>query len=125
MGATIRVNPQWVMESADSPRYAQEPRGKVGKGRDGGAARMTRLMYLRMNPRTHTAVWLGAAGGLRLKTVTQFLSAHRLCGPAGQQPLLLQYALWLNDGHSDAGIERFDPLVAGRDLKARGARCRC
>ena len=55
-GATIQVNPEWD-GSPDTPRYAQVT-GRVGpEGRtpllDG------ELVYLRLNPRTHSVFGLG------------------------------------------------------------------
>ena len=91
-GATIRVNAQWDGQ-ADSPRYAQTT-GKVGKD-SLVELRDDELMYLRMNPRTHTPFGLGPLE-VAFETVNQFLSAHRYAARLASNSVV-QYALWLND----------------------------
>jgi len=91
-GATIRVNAQWDGQ-ADSPRYAQTT-GKVGKD-SLVELRDDELMYLRMNPRTHTPFGLGPLE-IAFETVNQFLSAHRYAARLASNSVV-QYALWLND----------------------------
>jgi HK97 family phage portal protein len=91
-GATIRVNPQWD-GSRDSPRYAQTT-GKMGKDAM-VELRDDELMYLRMNPRTHTPFGLGPLE-VAFETVNQFLSAHRYAGRLASNSVV-QYALWLNE----------------------------
>lgn len=91
-GATIRVNAHWD-GNPDQPRYAQTT-GKMGKDAT-VELRDDELMYLRMNPRTHTPFGLGPLE-VAFETVNQFLSAHRYAGRLASNSVV-QYALWLND----------------------------
>ncbi len=55
-GATIQVNPEWEGDP-ETPRYAQV---KAQIGAEGGTPLLDReLMYLRLNPRSHTVFGLG------------------------------------------------------------------
>jgi HK97 family phage portal protein len=91
-GATIQINPKWD-GSATSPRYAQ------ATGLAGSAGliplRDDELIYLRMNPRTHTPFGLGPLE-VAFETVNAFLSAHRFAGKLASNAVV-QYALWLNE----------------------------
>ncbi len=91
-GATIRINPRWDGR-ADSPRYAQAT-GLVGSE---GLIPLNddELLYLRMNPRTHTPFGLGPLE-VAFETVNSFLSAHRFAGKLASNAVV-QYALWLNE----------------------------
>ena len=53
------------------------------------------LMYMRMNPRTHTPFGLGPLE-VAFETVNSLLSAHRFAGKLASNAVV-QYALWLNE----------------------------
>ncbi len=53
------------------------------------------LMYIRMNPRTHTPFGLGPLE-VAFETVNSFLSAQRFAGKLASNAVV-QYALWLNE----------------------------
>ncbi len=91
-GATIRIDPQWD-GSPGSIRFAQAT-GLAGTGaliplRD------DQLIYVRMNPRSHTPFGLGPLE-VAFETVNAFLSAHRFAGKLASNAVV-QYALWLNE----------------------------
>ncbi len=90
--ATIEVNSGWD-GSAESPRWAQ----RTGLAGTGGQVllRDDELMYLRMNPRTHTPFGLGPLE-VAFETVTSFLAAHRFAGRLASNAVS-QYALWMNE----------------------------
>jgi phage portal protein BeeE len=91
-GATIRINPKWDGRP-DSPRYVQAT-GLMGSE---GLIPLNddELIYLRMNPRTHTPFGLGPLE-VAFETVNTFLSAHRFAGKLASNSVV-QYALWLNE----------------------------
>src|SRR5271157_1828912 len=91
-GATIRINPKWDGKP-DSPRYAQA----TGLAGSEGLIPLNddELIYLRMNPRTHTPFGLGPLE-VAFETVNTFLSAHRFSGKLASNSVV-QYALWLNE----------------------------
>jgi HK97 family phage portal protein len=91
-GATIMINPKWD-GSADSPRYAQQ----TGLGGSTGLISLNddQLIYLRLNPRTHTPFGLGSLE-VAFETVNTFLSAHRFAGKLASNAVV-QYALWLDE----------------------------
>jgi HK97 family phage portal protein len=95
-GATIQLNAKWD-GNPDSPRYAQNT-NRVGPG-----AQIplydNELMYLRMNPRSHTPFGLGPLE-VAFETVNSFLAAHRYAGRLASNSVV-QYALWLNDATPD------------------------
>ena len=91
-GATIRINPKWD-GSPGSQRYAQATAlagsaGLIPLNDD-------QLIYLRMNPRTHTPFGLGPLE-VAFETVNTFLAAHRFAGKLASNSVV-QYALWLNE----------------------------
>ena len=90
-GATIQVNTQWD-GSPGGHRYAQVT-GLTGAG---GKILLAddELMYLRMNPRTHTPFGLGPLE-VAFETVNSFLGAHRFAGKLASNAVM-QYALWMN-----------------------------
>ncbi len=91
-GASIQVNAKWSGR-ADDPRYAQVT-GKLGK--DGLVPLLDdELMYVRLNPRSHTVFGLGKVE-VAFESISNFLQAHRY---AGRLPgnSVAQYALWLNE----------------------------
>src|ERR1700712_2842228 len=101
-GATIQIDNGWSGDP-EKPRYAQT-NGRPG--RDGlTALRDDELMYLRLNPRTHTPFGLGRLE-VAFETVNQFLSAHRYAGRLASNSVV-QYALWLNE----ATPEQHDRLI--------------
>ncbi len=99
-GATIQLNPRWNGD-ADSPRYAQRT-GGIGPEAT-VSLRDDQLIYLRMNPRTHTPFGLGPLE-VAFETVNSFLSAHRFAGKLASNAVV-QYALWINEA-SPANHER-------------------
>jgi len=91
-GATIQIDPRWDGK-AESVRYAQTTGlpGAEGKIR----LRDDQLIYIRMNPRSHTPFGLGPLE-VAFETVNSFLSAHRFAGSLASNAVV-QYALWLNE----------------------------
>jgi HK97 family phage portal protein len=101
-GATIQVDSRWQGDLS-KPRYAQ---ATGGIGADSQIAlRDDELMYIRLNPRTHTPFGLGRLE-VAFETVNQFLSAHRYAGRLASNSVV-QYALWLNE----ATPEQHDRLI--------------
>ncbi|RSL17023.1 HK97 family phage portal protein [Edaphobacter aggregans] len=101
-GATIQIDSRWDGDP-EKPRYAQAT-GQLG--RDGLVPLLDdELMYLRLNPRTHTPFGLGRLE-VAFETVNQFLSANRYAGRLASNSVV-QYALWLNE----ATPEQHDRLI--------------
>jgi HK97 family phage portal protein len=101
-GATIQIDSKWDGDPA-KPRYAQAT-GQMG--REGLIPLLDdELMYLRLNPRTHTPFGLGRLE-VAFETVNQFLSANRYAGRLASNSVV-QYALWLNE----ATPEQHDRLI--------------
>jgi phage portal protein BeeE len=91
-GATVQVNASWNGDPAQ-PRYAQLT-GRWGK--DASTPLLdSELMYIRLNPRTHTVFGLGKLE-VAFETVSQFLQAHRYAGRLAANSVV-QYALWMQD----------------------------
>jgi HK97 family phage portal protein len=91
-GASIQVNAKWSGR-ADDPRYAQVT-GKLGK--DALVPLLDdELMYVRLNPRTHTVFGLGKVE-VAFESISNFLQAHRYAGRLASNSVV-QYALWLNE----------------------------
>jgi phage portal protein BeeE len=108
-GATIRIDSRWDGDLA-RPRYAQA--AAVAGSSESVASRDSliplrddELMYLRLNPRTHTPFGLGRLE-VAFETVNQFLSANRYAGRLASNSVV-QYALWLNE----ATPEQHDRLI--------------
>ena len=105
-GATIQIDVKWDGDPA-KPRYAQ-CNSQFG-GQLGADARISllddELMYLRLNPRSHTPFGLGRLE-VAFETVNQLLSASRYAGKLASNSAA-QYAVWLND----ATPEEHDRLV--------------
>jgi len=95
-GATIQLNAKWNGQP-DSPRYAQNT-NRVGPGSQ-IPLRDDELMYLRVNPRSHTPFGLGPLE-VAFETVNTFLAAHRHAGRLASNSVV-QYALWLNETTPD------------------------
>lgn len=95
-GATIQVNPAWTgraQGSTEEPRYAQVT-GRLGDGAT-VPLRDDELMYVRLNPRTHTVFGLGKLE-VAFETISQFMSSHRYAGRLASNSVV-QYALWMNE----------------------------
>jgi len=101
-GATIEVDITWD-GSPDKPRYAQAT-GGLGK-KNLIPLLDDDLMYIRLNPRSHTPFGLGRLE-VAFETVNQFLSANRYAGRLASNSVV-QYALWLNE----ATPEQHDRLI--------------
>ena len=101
-GATIRIDGKWNGDS-NTPRFAQ------ATGRHGTDSliplRDDELIYLRLNPRTHTPFGLGRLE-VAFETVNQLLSAQRYAGRLASNSVV-QYALWLDE----ATPEQHDRLI--------------
>lgn len=101
-GATIQIDTTWNGD----PERARYAHGTGGLGKNGSVAlRDDELMYLRLNPRTHTPFGLGRLE-VAFETVNQYLSANRYAGRLASNSVV-QYALWLNE----ATPEQHDRLI--------------
>jgi HK97 family phage portal protein len=91
-GATIRMRADWDGKP-DSPRYTQIT-GKVGSE---GRIELNddELIYIRLNPRTHTPFGLGRLE-VAFETVNAFLGANRHAAKLASNSVV-QYALWMRD----------------------------
>ncbi len=101
-GAAVQVNPKWDGD-AETPHYGFAT-GKVGQDAV-TPLRDDELIYIRLNPRTHTAFGLGRLE-VAFEAIGQFLSANRYAGRLASNSVV-QYALWLND----ATPEQHDRLI--------------
>ena len=101
-GAAIQVDPRWD-GAPGSVRYGfatgQAGMDSVTPLNDG------ELMYLRLNPRTHSAFGLGRVE-VAFEAIAQFLSANRYAGRLASNSVV-QYALWLDE----ATPEEHDRLI--------------
>ncbi len=89
-GATVAMMAGWTGDP-DDPRYVQTPFGSTAS-----VQLLDReLMYVRLNPRTHTPFGLGRLE-VAFETVNQFLSANRYAGRLASNSVV-QYALWLDE----------------------------
>ena len=91
-GATIQVDAAWNGD-ANVPRYAHA--ANPFSLSDAQPLLDCELMYIRLNPRTHTPLGLGRVE-VAFDTVNQFLSAHRYAGRLASNSVV-QYALWLDE----------------------------
>jgi HK97 family phage portal protein len=91
-GATIQIDPKWDGKP-ESIRYAQTT------GLPGATGQVflsdDQLIYIRMNPRSHTPFGLGPLE-VAFETVNSFLAAHRFAANLASNAVA-QYALWLNE----------------------------
>jgi HK97 family phage portal protein len=91
-GASVQVNAKWT-GAADEPRYAQVT-GKVGA--DSTMPLLdSELMYVRLNPRSHTVFGLGKLE-VAFETISQFLSANRYASRLASNSVM-QFAIWVNE----------------------------
>jgi hypothetical protein len=91
-GASIRMKSDWDGQPS-SQRYVQIT-GQFGT--DGQVAlNDDELMYIRLNPRTHTPFGLGRLE-VAFETISEFLGAHRYAARLASNSVV-QYALWLQD----------------------------
>jgi HK97 family phage portal protein len=91
-GASIRMNVEWD-GSPHSQRYMQVtnesgPNAQIKLDDD-------ELIYIRLNPRTHTPFGLGRLE-VAFETINAFLGAHRYASRLASNTVV-QYALWLQD----------------------------
>jgi HK97 family phage portal protein len=105
-GATIEIDVTWNGGPA-TPRYAQS---RSAFGITTAAQTLIpllddELMYLRLNPRTHTPFGLGRLE-VAFETVNHFLAANRYASGLASNSVV-QYALWLNQ----ATPEQHDRLI--------------
>ncbi len=91
-GATIRINSQWKGGN-EVPHYAQA--GLLQSLDKAVPLDDDQLMYIRLNPRTHTPFGLGPLE-IAFETVNSLLSAQRFAGKLASNAVV-QYALWLNE----------------------------
>jgi HK97 family phage portal protein len=91
-GATIRMRTDWD-GLPGSPRYVQVT-GQLGP--EGNVVlRDDELIYIRLNPRTHTPFGLGRME-VAFETINAFLSAHKYASRLASNSVV-QYALWLQN----------------------------
>jgi HK97 family phage portal protein len=101
-GAAIEIDTNWNGD-ANTSRYAQNV-GGIGS-RNVVPLRDDELMYLRLNPRSHTPFGLGRLE-VAFDTINQFLAANKYAGRLASNSVV-QYALWLNE----ATPEQHDRLI--------------
>lgn len=91
-GASIRMNIDWD-GSPHSQRYMQV----VDKAGPNSQIKLDddELIYIRLNPRTHTPFGLGRLE-VAFETINAFLGAHRYASRLASNSVV-QYALWLQD----------------------------
>jgi hypothetical protein len=91
-GASIRINLEWN-GSPTSQRYMQV----VDTGGPNMQVKLDddELIYIRLNPRTHTPFGLGRLE-VAFETINAFLGAHRYASRLASNTVV-QYALWLQD----------------------------
>ena len=91
-GASIRMNLNWD-GSPQSQRYLQV------NDQSGSNSQIKldddELIYIRLNPRTHTPFGLGRLE-VAFETITAFMGAHRYASRLASNSVV-QYALWLQD----------------------------
>ncbi len=91
-GASVQVNAEWSGD-AGAPRFGQVT-GRVGTEAV-VPLRDDELMYVRLNPRTHSVFGLGKLE-VAFESINQFLQAHRYASRIASNGVT-QYALWLKD----------------------------
>jgi HK97 family phage portal protein len=101
-GAKIEVDPKWNGDP-DKPRYGFQT-GQPGLNTV-TPLNDDELIYLRLNPRTHTSFGLGRVE-VAFEAIAQFMSANRYAGRLASNSVV-QYALWLDE----ATPEQHDRLI--------------
>jgi HK97 family phage portal protein len=91
-GASIRMNLEWD-GSPHSARYAQVNDQSMANSQI--KLDDDELIYIRLNPRTHTPFGLGRLE-VAFETINAFLGAHRYASRLASNTVV-QYALWLQD----------------------------
>jgi phage portal protein BeeE len=89
-GASIRMKVDWD-GLPGSPRYVQVTSRSVGET----VLNDDELIYIRLNPRTHTPFGLGRLE-VAFETINAFLGAHRYAARLASNSVV-QYALWLQN----------------------------
>jgi hypothetical protein len=89
-GASIRMNLEWdgLPESLRYLQVVDQANTKIELDDD-------ELIYIRLNPRTHTPFGLGRLE-VAFETINSFLGAHRYASRLASNSVV-QYALWLQD----------------------------
>ena len=91
-GATIQINPEWN-GNPETARYAQV-NGRLGA--EGRTPLLDReLVYMRLNPRTHSAFGLGKME-VAFEAISAFLHTQKYANRLASNGTV-QYALWLKD----------------------------
>ncbi len=89
-GATVAMDTAWN-GAVEQPRYVQTPFGSAQS-----VPLLDReLMYVRLNPRSHTPFGLGRLE-VAFETISHFLAAHRYAHRLASNSAA-QYALWIDD----------------------------
>ena len=83
------------MGCRDAPRYVQVTAQAGSRRRRHLELNDDELIYIRLNPRTHTPFGLGRLE-VAFETINAFLSAHRYASRLASNSVV-QYALWLQD----------------------------
>jgi HK97 family phage portal protein len=91
-GASIRMNVEWD-GSPQSQRYLQV--NDLSGANSQIKLDDDELIYIRLNPRTHTPFGLGRLE-VAFETISAFLGAHRFAARLASNSVV-QYALWLQD----------------------------
>jgi len=91
-GASIRMNVDWD-GSPQSQRYMQVTNQSGANGQI--KLDDDELIYIRLNPRTHTPFGLGRLE-VAFETINAFMGAHRYASRLASNSVV-QYALWLQD----------------------------
>lgn len=95
-GSRIEVDPRWSGDH-DTPRYGFQ----TGQPGVNAVTPLTdrELIYMRLNPRTHTQFGLGRVE-VAFEAIGQYLSANRYAGRLASNSVV-QYALWLDEATPD------------------------
>ena len=105
-GAAIQVNPAWNGDDS-APRFGFLRGSSVASLNPDQVTPLNdnELMYVRLNPRSHTAFGLGRLE-VAFESISQLLSASRYAGRLASNSVV-QYALWLDE----ATPEQHDRLI--------------
>ncbi len=101
-GSRIEIDPKWNGDP-DKPRYGFQT-GQPGLNAV-TPLNDDELIYMRLNPRTHTSFGLGRVE-VAFEAIAQFMSANRYAGRLASNSVV-QYALWLDE----ATPEQHDRLI--------------